>query len=345
MDITDFAANANDISYDDLGHRVRLADIRGVSEGVGFNGGSQSRIEDIFSICSDTSVHVQKLAGLVRAQQQQIMFLTQQMDNLMSKVGRTEAIVSNTIQEQVEEVKKGTDTRQVSDRVPAAIIVSLWHKYNTALLPVKFKYLTDLCGICFGTMDPGMKSDMGISLRMYLSDIDISTNTGSTMMTSICTSASKSSIEMKRHLLDTITRLGTIYAFMLPFELSSLLNRVENITGDEFLLRASPDEKTMVHPHGGFNMVSTAFMYEKRIIRAMKNACNTGHNKHKAIALCKHIENHSIDEEGKYTGAGRTIKLSRLNAMGVIQSTSVSEIDNSLGGLTMADLFSPVKLT
>jgi hypothetical protein len=92
-----------------------------------------------------------------------LVHLTQQIDNLTSKVGRTEAIVSNTIQEQVDDVKRGVDTRQISDKVPAAVIVSLWHKHNTGMLPVTFKYLTDLCGICFGKLDAEMKSDMGIS--------------------------------------------------------------------------------------------------------------------------------------------------------------------------------------
>ncbi len=83
-----------------------------------------------------------------------------------------------------------------------------------------------------------IKSDLGILLSTQISTIDTNANTGSNMIRVLTSGSDTLCADMLRNTLAVIKLLGSLYAFMIPSELSKLLNRVDLFDEGAALLKA-----------------------------------------------------------------------------------------------------------
>lgn len=350
MNVRDYIAGPNsrvdqpsavDQSFDGLGHGLAMKGL-GTEDIEDSDVAIHDRIEDVFNLVSDTSSQIYNLTTLVKSMSLRMTEMQQEINSLRSIVGRTEAVVSSTIpQESQSQGRDANNTRAVNTRVPAAIITSLWLTHHKGkVFPVKFDYMCRLCAACFGELDTKTRSDIGVSLSFYIDQIGSNGDVGNHILTALSGTQTQAKADMMRNLMGMINLLGTYYAFMLPIELSSLLNRVNNISVGEFILADKADEDSMVCPYGGFNRVAEDVMYDKRITKALGIASKPSHTRMSATKLCKSIESSTIDSDGKYIEIGTHRKPSAFNTSSTTQ-TNTSTDTRSLPNIL--ELLTPIK--
>ena len=117
-------------------------------------------------------------------------------------------------------------------------------------------------------METSARSNIGIMLMDQIAAIDSDANAGNNIIRVLTSTSSVLSSSMLRQILDCIRLLGTTYAFMVPYDLSALLNRVDLFDGYGASLRSSVNEATMVCPHDGYN-VKGERLRESRYMKAL----------------------------------------------------------------------------
>ena len=167
MNMDDLARDegAAHISLEALGHQTQLPDI-GANTVVTTS--LVGRIGDIFNLVSEHSRQMERIMTTLEHQSTVIATLTDKVDRL-SQLLLT--IKSNTPLDEEKVELVGADdqkTRVVTTEVPYAVIRYLWlqEQGDNKLFPVAIKYLSALCGCCFGHIDPKVKSRLGTSLQI-----------------------------------------------------------------------------------------------------------------------------------------------------------------------------------
>jgi len=265
-----------------------------------------NRLEDVFRMCSDTNSQVNTLIGFIKTLSTRMSALEEEVRQLRDVTGRTQAIVGSAVYTDNEacatpHAKDAQVTKKVSSAVVAAVIRSIWYD-NMGLnipLPLDMKYLSSLCNACFGSMDGASKSNVGVMLTEQIASIDSDANAGSYIIAVLTSTSNVLASNMRKMLLDCIKLLGTTYAFMIPYELAALLNRVTTFSEDKTLLNGSVNETVMVRPHGGYNIKGDAFT-EPRYMKAFIKTTKIGNTKPNATRLCKAIEQNMVTGTGDF---------------------------------------------
>lgn len=318
-----------DLIGDDLGHDrdPESTDIEGRDTRLEVN--VPERLDDVFRVCSDTNSQVGSLIGLIKALSARMITLEEQVKQLKNVTGRTEAMVGSVTYSgdgspEATHARDAQNTKKVGSLVVAAVIRSVWHnnKGTDVPLPVDMKYLSKLCDGCFPNMDGKDKSDVGIMLTDQIASIEGDANAGNNIVAVLTSVPNVLASNMIRHLLECIKLLGTIYAFMLPYDLSALLNRVNVLNQGVVVLNDKIDENSMVRPHGGFNIKGQR-MSEARFIKAFNNTVKLGNKRFDATRLCKCIENNMVSGDGTFTGVPSNAKVSKFSI--ALAKTSVKE--------------------
>ena len=112
---------------------------------------------------------------------------------------------------------------------------------------------------------------------------------------------------------------------MIPLALSSLLNRVSNLKGNDVLLKDNVDKKSMVYPDRGLNTNSLIRFNAKHVILAMTNTIKLGNMKTDAQKLCLAIESGTIHNDGTFRGSGQRVPPSKFNT--IIRQTHSQQQD------------------
>jgi hypothetical protein len=206
-------------------------------------------------------------------------------------------------------------TRVVTTQVPYAVIRNLWldHMGQDTVFPVSMKYLSELCGHCFGPIDSKVKSKLGTMLSIQISQITTSYTSGKFILQVLKSEQTKECSDMIAGLMKVIQRLGTTYAFMIPTDLAILLNRVDSIGADKLVLRKEHNTKNMVGLGEGYDCLSTDYVTSSRIMMAFARVASRDYGTSAAKALLKHMRSHNIDKDGKYVTVATTRKVSAFN--------------------------------
>eukprot|EP00978_Attheya_sp_CCMP212_P010557 scaffold25642_cov73-Attheya_sp.AAC.4 len=221
-------------------------------------------------------------------------------------------------------------TRVVTTQVPYAVIRNLWleEKGQDEPFPLPIKYLSELCGCCFGPIDPKVKSKLGTMLSIQISQIPTSYSSGRFILQVLKSEQTKESSDMINGLINIIRRLGTLYAFMLPSDLAILLNRVDSLGTDKFVLKKDHDKSSMVGLGKGYDELTTLYATSSRVITAFSRVASGDYGKSAARALLNHMRSHNIDSQGKYINASVTRKVSAFNGEMIMPPSSY--IDESV---------------
>jgi hypothetical protein len=334
----------------DLGQSLNVSvdDKRGQDKSLSVN--ATDRLEDIFRLCCDSGAQIHSLIGTVKALSADIMILREEIRELKDTTRRTEAIIGSQIHTEdgvnaVSHSRDAKNTRRVSSDVVAAVIRSIWHTSmgNEVCLPVDMAYLSKLCDTCFVKMAGDAKSDLGIMLMDQIAAIDSDAAAGSNIIRVLTTTGSTLTATMLRHMLDCIQLLGTTYAFMIPYALSSLLNRVQNFNGNTTVLKPTVDERTMICPHSGYN-VKGSLVKESRHMKAFIATVKLGNKIADAKRLCKCITDNLVHSDGTMSTPSTNV-VSKFS-MGTNASPQQRDHDTSVQSyLDLDSIMTPVKRT
>jgi len=312
MDDLNRSAAVGDAYLGNLGNQVQLPilDIDGDA-----TNSTAARINDIFNLVSEHSRQLERVATLIENQDRTIAALSDKLDRI---AGVVMTIRSTTPLDQEEIEITGPDaqkTRVVTTQVPYAVIRNLWldHMEQDTVFPVSMKYLSELCGHCFGPIDSKVKSKLGTMLSIQISQIATSYTSGKFILQVLSSEQTKECSDMIAGLMNVIRRLGTTYAFMIPKELAILLNRVDSIGTDKLVLKKDHNTKDMVGLGIGYDELTTGYITSPRIMAAFARIASRDYGTSAAKALLKHMRSHNIDKDGKYIRAATTRKVSAFN--------------------------------
>jgi hypothetical protein len=104
------------------------------------------------------------------------------------------------------------------------------------------------------------KSDIGILWSDQIASIDTDADIGNNIIAVLNSVSNTLGLTMIWCILDTTKLLGTIYAFMIPCNLSMLMNRVDLVIQRAMIVTGEADVKSMVHVHGGFNVIGSCIL-------------------------------------------------------------------------------------
>lgn len=191
-------------------------------------------------------------------------------------------------------------TRAVSTTIPAAMIRGLWYERNpTVPLPVPFQYLIALCDSVMGEFKGNTKRLIGAALSSYVETLNDNNMVHKPMLLLMCQNNDTNMAEFRRILLDALKILGTHLAFMLPFELSKLLNRITTINAGEFVLNKSEVEKSMLKPHDGYSRIAKEHMEAGKNMKAIKKLRDAKFSRTSCTVLYNAICTGAVESDGK----------------------------------------------
>jgi hypothetical protein len=226
------------------------------------------------------------------------------MRQLKDTTRRTEAVIGSQMHgedgvDTTNHSKDAKNTRKVSSDGVAAVIRSIWHNNigDQVCLPVSMEYLSKLCDACFVKMAGDAKSNIGIILMDQVAAIESDTAAGNNIIRVLTSTGTILTATMLRHMLDCINLLGTTYAFIVPYELSALLNRVQLFNGNAATLRSVADEHTMIGAHDGYN-VKGPRLNDARYIKALHITVSLGNKPADAKRLCRCIRDNLVSKDG-----------------------------------------------
>lgn len=277
------------------------------------------RLEDIFMLITQTNKSVHSLSNRILLIEQKLDMLLQEMQAQTSICNNISAIAGSAVYTNsgnndddmiIEPSKDAQTTKKVSKEVVVAVIASMWyqHKGINTPFPVERDYLGKLCNICFPPFGKAPdKSKIGVLLSNQIASIGVDHNAGSAIVAALLSTQTILSSTMLVSIKTTINRLGGVYAFMLPQDLTELMCRLVQFNKDKFVLDNKP-VCTRIEPNKGYNINGLEYMRQSHVIAAFKNTVSVGTfttSDAKRLARC--IERREIDTNGNLKSAGNSV--------------------------------------
>jgi len=261
------------------------------------------------TLVPDTAVHntlidLTRAVSAMRVEQQalcaNLALLQKSVDEMKDNLNAYVAVSTDSGTYQVEDHGTASHTRQVSSGVPAALIRGIWYEHNPgSALPVDFAYLKKICDATFPSFSGNTKRVVGTAMSRYIDQIDHSVGVSSSMLIILSRPNDLDMAEMRRMVLSNINTLGTSLAFMLPFSVSSLLNRVSVINNGKFVLRPQPNTKDMLKEHDGYDRLSDEHRGASNVIKGLKLLKASGYTKSACTKLYNAIATGGVQQDGK----------------------------------------------
>ena len=310
------------------------------------------RIHDIFMVCSNTNSQVSSLIELVKVLCTRMTNIETRLSTVESALGRANAIIGSVIPDEngddMAPARDGQNTAKIKTDVMYAVIRSIWQQENKTVIPIGKPYLSRVCSACFPDLAKGQQSDLGILLSHQIGTIDTDLNSGSNIVLTLTSSNNTLNAAMLHAMLIVIKLLGTVYAFMLPIELSQLLNRVVLFRDNGVQLRDTIDESAMVRPRGGYNVAKKMFEATSTT-KALAKMVNLGNKKSDAKRLCTAVEQSLVGADGTLQGTPSKAKPSQFSTlfqhrnMQSDTTPTTSSGTNAQCAVTLDDMMTPRK--
>jgi hypothetical protein len=194
-------------------------------------------INDIKSMVIDIGHKVGTKGSTIKVLEGQLSTMSDRMQsmsdtmNTLILVGKSGMNLSDDSTVETGTSKSALHTRRVTSVVPACIIRSMWYSKNNTDMPVSMDYLRKLCDAVFPPIDGELKSKLGMVLRLQIDNHEDNVNIGNDMVLVLSQGSDVSMADARRCMIQTMKLLGTTYAFMLPKTMSTMLSKVNVITG------------------------------------------------------------------------------------------------------------------
>lgn len=272
--------------------------------------------------------------------------LASSVHQLKDSVNRLSAIGMKTGDFEIETRGSAQHTRQVSSSVPASLIRGVWvDQYPLKELPVPFDYLKKLCDATMLPFSPNVKSAVGSALSKYIDQIEDNNRIHETILVVLSDPDHSAIAEMRRLVLQQMKLLGGYLAFMLPFELSSLLNRVRGINIGKFVMSDEVERSSMVKPNSGYGVISPDHMCKGFIMKAVKALKDGGYTRTSCTSLYHALATGGIKTDGSIQPSNLKER-DAVVTLTHVPSTPVKTTSLNVSHIPVMsadDMFSPVK--